>query len=320
MQKALISGGCGQDASYLSELLLGSGYEVHSFQQWESVITSERIDHLLHPVEQVHTHYGDLTDTSRIHDLISKIQPDEVYNLGSMSHVGVSFELPEYAGNVTGLAVCRILEALRQLKSDAKFYQASSSEMFGSSPPPQSEMTPFHPVSPYGCAKLYGYWITRAYRTGYEMFACNGILFNHESPRRGPTFVTQKIIREAVEIKNGKLDKIHLGNLDSKRDWGFSGDYVEAMYLIMHHDKPDDFVIATGENHTVREFAERVFDKLGLNFYDYFVSTDKYKRPNEVPELLGDPYKARTILGWEPKVGFDELIDMMLENELRKSK
>ena len=312
-KKAFVFGAAGQDGSYLAEFLLSKNYEVYGTRQWDSVLNTWRIDHLLHPKEKIHLYHCDMTDSSRIQELIRKIQPDEVYNLASMSHVRVSFDIPEYTGNVTGLGVCRVLEAVRQIKPDTKFYQASSSEMFGLSPVPQNEDTPFQPQSPYGCAKLYGYWLTKTYRKGYDMFASNGILFNHESPRRGETFVTRKIIRGAIAIKRGKTKTIELGNLDAKRDWGFAGDYVEAMWMILQHDKPDDFVIATDEFHSVREFAELVFKKLGLNFYDHLVINERFYRPNEVPELRGDATKARKVLGWKPKVGFEELVDMMIE-------
>ena len=312
-KKAFITGLAGQDASYLAEFLLSKNYEVFGTRMWDSVLNTWRIDHLLHPKEKIHLYHCDMTDSSRIQELIRKIQPDEVYNLASMSHVRVSFDMPEYTGNVTGLGVCRVLEAVRQVKPDTKFYQASSSEMFGASSAPQNEDTPFQPQSPYGCAKLYGYWLTKTYRKGYDMFASNGILFNHESPRRGETFVTRKIVRGAVAIKEGREKTIELGNLDAKRDWGFAGDYVEAMWMILQHNKPDDFVIATDEFHSVREFAELVFKKLGLNFYDYLVTNERFYRPNEVPELRGDASKARKVLGWKPKVGFEELVDMMIK-------
>ncbi|KKK77032.1 hypothetical protein LCGC14_2857670, partial [marine sediment metagenome] len=321
MKKAFITGLAGQDSSYLAEFLLKKGYEVHGTRMWDSVLNTWRIDHLLHPKEKIHLYHCDMTDSSRIQELIRKIQPDEVYNLGSMSHVRVSFDMPEYTGNVTGLGVCRMLEAVRQAKPDAKFYQASSSEMFGSSPAPQNEDTPFQPQSPYGCAKLYGYWMTKTYRKGYNMFASNGILFNHESPRRGETFVTRKIIRGAVAIKQGKEKTIELGNLDAKRDWGFAGDYIEAMWSILQADKPDDFVIATGEAHTVREFVELAFKEVGVLIEwqsngvkekgldsetgKVLVEVDpRYFRPTEVELLLGDPSKANKVLGWKPKVSF----------------
>ena len=312
-KKALITGIAGQDSSYLAEFLLKKGYEVHGTIQWDSVLTTWRIDHLLQPEEKIHVYHCDLSDSSRIQELIRKIQPDEVYNLASMSHVRVSFDMPEYTGNVTGLGVCRVLEAIRQIKPDTKFYQASSSEMYGASPAPQNEDTPFQPQSPYGCAKLYAYWLTKTYRKGYDMCASNGILFNHESPRRGETFVTRKIVRGAIAIKRGEKKTIELGNLDAKRDWGFAGDYVEAMWLMLQQDKPDDFVISTEEFYSVKEFAELVFKKLGLNFYDHLVTNPRFYRPNEVPELKGDSTKARKVLGWKPKTSFEELVDMMIK-------
>lgn len=314
MKKVLITGITGQDGSYLAELLLEKGYEVHGVQRRTSTITTERIDELLIP-GWIRTHYGDLADTNSIVSLLMKVKPDEVYNIGSMSHVRVSFDIPEYTAQVTGLAPTRILEALRSLgMTDTKFYQASSSEMFGVSSPPQNEETPFRPQSPYGCAKLYAYWMTKAYRTGYDMFACNGILFNHESPRRGETFVTKKIVRAAVRIKLGFQKKVDLGNLDAKRDWGHAKDYVRAIYMIMQHSEPDDFVVSTGEYHTVREFAEEVFQQLGLKFGEYVEISNRYFRPNEVPELLGDSTKIRKTLGWKPKISFEQLVSSMVES------
>jgi len=314
MKKALITGITGQDGSYLAELLLEEGYEVHGIQRRTSTITTERINHLLQ-TGRIETYYGDLADANSIVNLLLKVKPDEVYNIGSMSHVRVSFDIPEYTAQVTGLAPTRILEALRALEmTDTKFYQASSSEMYGVSPPPQSEETLMLPVSPYGCAKLYAYHMVRTYRFGYNMFACNGILFNHESPRRGETFVTMKIVRAAVRIKLGLQDKISLGNLEAKRDWGHSRDYVRAIYMIMQHSKPDDFVVATGEHYSVREFAEEVFNQLGLKFEEYLQINDIYRRPNEVPELLGDSTKIRKILGWKPEVGFEQLVNSMVES------
>jgi GDPmannose 4,6-dehydratase len=320
---ALLTGITGQDGSYLSELLLGKGYDVHGIVRRGSTINTQRILHL-EPESGakhcVHLHYGDLSDTNSLYNILMKVKPNEIYNIGSMSHVRVSFDIPEYTGDVTGLGVCRVLEATKNLiregvlDKDTKFYQASSSEMFGISPPPQNEKTPMLPVSPYGCAKVYSYHMTRAYRFGYKMFACNGILFNHESSRRGETFVTKKIVRDAVKIKLGKKDKIHLGNLDAKRDWGFAGDYMEAIYAIMHHNEPDDFVVATEEFYSVREFAEKVFDKLHLVIDDHLVTEDKYRRPNEVPELKGDASKIRDVLGWKPKVSFNQLVDMMIDS------
>ncbi len=313
-KKCLITGITGQDGSYLAELLLAKGYKVYGIQRRTSTITTERIDHLL-SAGKIETFYGDLADTNSIVSLLLKIKPDEVYNIGSMSHVHVSFAIPEYTAQVTGLTVVRILEALRSLgMTDVKYYQASSSEMFGSSPPPQNENTPFQPQSPYGCAKLYGYWMTRAYRTGYNMFACNGILHNHESERRGETFVTKKIVRAAVRIKLGRQDKVYLGNLSAMRDWGHAKDYVRAMYMIMQHDKPDDWVVSTGEYHTVQEFAEKVFSSLDLDIDNHIEIRDIYFRPNEVPALLGDSTKIRTVLGWKPEIDFETLVDVMVKS------
>jgi len=317
-KKALITGINGQDGSYLAELLVKKGYKVFGIQRRTSTITTERINGMLADGD-IETFYGDLADTNSIVNLLMKLKPDEVYNIGSMSHVRISFDIPEYTAQVTGLAPVRILEALRSLEmEEVKYYQASSSEMFGISPAPQNEETPFLPVSPYGCAKLYGYHITRAYRLGYGMFACNGILFNHESPRRGENFVTKKIVRAAVRIKLGLQKDIVLGNLDAKRDFGFAGDYVKAIYMIMQHSNPDDFVVATNETYTIRKFAELVFSKLGLNFEEYFKFSDSYTRPNEVPELLGDYGKISRVLGWKPEVNLDQLIDMMIENDMRE--
>lgn len=314
MKKALITGITGQDGSYLAELLLEKGYEVYGIQRRTSTITTERIDELLNS-RLIETYYGDLADANSIVNLLMKIRPDEVYNIGSMSHVRVSFDIPEYTAQVTGVAPTRILEALRSLgMTDTKFYQASSSEMYGISPPPQNENTPFKPQSPYGCAKLYAYWMTKAYRTGYNMFACNGILFNHESPRRGETFVTMKIIRAAVRIKLGLQKKVSLGNLSARRDWGHAKDYMRAVHMIMQHEIPDDFVVSTGEYHTVQEFAEKVFENLSLDLNNHIETSDVYFRPNEVPELLGDSTKIREMLGWKPEVSFKELVSEMIES------
>lgn len=314
---ACLSGITGQDGSYLAELLLSKGYEVHGIVRRGSTINTTRINHL---IDKIILHYGDLADANSIVSILSKIKPDEVYNMGSMSHVRVSFDIPEYTGNITGLGVCRLLEVIRSLELKCKFYQASSSEMFGLSPPPQNENTVMLPASPYGCAKLYGYHMTRAYRFGYGMFACNGILFNHSSPRRGETFVEKKIVRKAVRIKLGLEDKIYLGNLDAKRDWGFAGDYIEAIYMIMQHSIPDDFVVATGEYYSVKEFAEKVFKKLNLDMNNHIVIDDRYFRPNEVPELRGDAIKIKNVLGWKPKVNFNQLIDMMVESVMKEEK
>jgi GDPmannose 4,6-dehydratase len=317
-KKALITGITGQDGSYLAELLIKNGYQVHGIVRRASTINTGRIDGILSE-GKINLHYGDLGDTNSIVSILMKVKPDEIYNMGSMSHVRVSFDVPEYTGQITGLSAIRILEALRSLgMTNVKYYQASSSEMFGLSAPPQNEETPFKPQSPYGCAKLYAYWITKTYRTAYNMFACNGILFNHESPRRGETFVTKKIVRGAVRIKLGLQNKIVLGNLKAKRDWGFAGDYVEAIYKIMQHREPDDFVVATEDHHTIEEFAEKVFNKLDLKLADHLEIDDRYFRPNEVPDLMGDATKIKKVLGWEPKVKFDDLIDMMIKEALKE--
>lgn len=314
----LLTGITGQDGSYLAELLLSKGYEVHGIVRRGSTINTNRLNHLLN---KIYLHFGDLGDANSITNILSKIKPNEIYNIGSMSHVRVSFEIPEYTGQITGLGNARILEALRSLDmKNTKFYQASSSEMFGLSPSPQNENTPFLPVSPYGCAKLYAYHMTRTYRFGYNMFACNGILFNHESPRRGETFVTKKIVRKAIRIKLGLENKILLGNLDAKRDWGHARDYMEAIYLIMHHTIPDDFVVATSEYHSVKEFAEKVFKKLNLDLNNHIETSQKYFRPNEVPELRGDATKIRDTLGWKPKVNFNQLIDEMIKEVTKEEK
>ncbi len=320
MKKAFITGITGQDGSYLAELLLCKGYEIHGLIRRASTFNTERIDHLykdIHdPEARVYLHYGDLSVSGQITDLLHEIRPDEIYHLGAQSHVRVSFDMPEYTGDVTGLGTLRILEAIRKTGIKARFYQASSSEMFGAAPPPQSEATPFHPQSPYAAAKVYAYYIARNYRDAYKLFAANGILFNHESPRRGETFVTRKITRAAARIKLGLQEKLYLGNLEAKRDWGFAGDYVEAMWLILQQERPDDFVIATGETHSVREFAEKVFAKLDLDYQEHVATDARYFRPTEVDVLLGDAAKARKVLGWEPKVNFDQLIDMMVEADM----
>jgi len=321
MKKAFITGITGQDGSYLAEFLLGKGYEVHGLIRRASTFNTERIEHLYKdfhdPDARMYLHYGDLSVSAHLTNLLSEIQPDEVYHLGAQSHVRVSFDTPEYTGDITGLGTIRLLEAIRKTGSTARFYQASSSEMFGAAPPPQNEDTPFQPRSPYAAAKVYSYYVIKNYRDAYNIFACNGILFNHESPRRGETFVTRKITRAATRIKLGLQDKIYLGNLDAKRDWGFAGDYVEAMWMILQHDTPDDFVIATGETYSVREFVERVFEKLGLDYHRHVEIDERYFRPTEVDVLLGDSTKAQKILGWKPKTNFDQLIDMMLETDLK---
>ena len=323
MKKALITGITGQDGSYLAELLLNKGYAVHGLIRRASTFNTERIDHLYRdfhdPAARIHLYYGDLSVSGQLTDLLHDIQPDEIYHLGAQSHVRVSFDMPEYTGDVTGLGTLRLLEAIRKTGIKTKFYQASSSEMFGAAPPPQNELTPFQPQSPYAAAKVYAYYIVRNYRDAYKLFACNGILFNHESPRRGETFVTRKVTRAATRIKLGLQDKLYLGNLDAKRDWGFAGDYVEAMWLMLQQEKPDDLVIATGETHSVKEFVEKVFQKLNLDYQKHVIIDPKYFSPTEVDVLLGDSSKAKNILGWKPRVGFDQLIDMMIEADMEQA-
>ena len=320
MKKAFITGITGQDGSYLAEFLLAKGYEVHGLVRRSSSFNTGRIDHLYKdfhdPQARFYLHYGDLAISGNLVDLLSEVRPDELYHLGAQSHVRVSFDMPEYTGDVTGIGTLRLLEALRKTGTKARFYQASSSEMFGAAPPPQNEQTPFEPQSPYAAAKVYAYHMTKNYREAYNLFVCNGILFNHESPRRGETFVTRKITRAATRIKLGLQEKLYLGNLEAKRDWGFAGDYVEVMWLMLQQDKPDDYVIATGESHSVSEFAERVFEKLGLDYKQYVQIDPRYFRPTEVNYLLGDASKARKKLGWEPKVGFAQLIDMMIAGDM----
>lgn len=320
MKKALITGITGQDGSYLAEFLLAKGYEIHGLIRRASTFNTDRIDHLYKdfhdPQARVYLHYGDLSISGQLTDLLQEVRPDEIYHLGAQSHVRVSFDMPEYTGDVTGLGTIRLLEAIRKTGIKARFYQASSSEMFGAAPPPQSETTPFQPQSPYAAAKVYAYYVVCNYREAYTLFAANGILFNHESPRRGETFVTRKITRAAARIKLGLQEKLYLGNIEAKRDWGFAGDYVEAMWLILQQDSPDDYVIATGETHSVREFAEKVFAKLDLDYQRYVMIDPRYFRPTEVDVLLGDAAKARNALHWRPKVSFDQLIDMMVAADL----
>ena len=324
MKKAFITGITGQDGSYLTEFLLSKGYEIHGLIRRSSTFNTDRIDHLykdLHdPEARIYLHYGDLSVSGQMMDFLYDIQPDEIYHLGAQSHVRVSFDMPEYTGDVTGLGTLRLLEAIRKTGIKTKFYQASSSEMFGAAPPPQSELTPFQPQSPYAAAKVYSYYVVRNYREAYKIFASNGILFNHESPRRGETFVTRKITRAASRIKLGLQNKLYLGNLEAKRDWGYAGDYVEAMWMMLQQDAPDDYVVATGETHSVREFAEKVFEKLDLDYQEYVEIDQRYFRPTEVDVLLGDATKARKLIGWEPRVSFDRLIDMMIETDMDLSK
>lgn len=319
---ALITGVTGQDGSYLSEHLLAKGVEVHGVMRRSSVLTTERIDHIFDKERRDQIHYGDLT--GGLDGLIYKIKPDFVYNLAAQSHVMVSFKEPVSTAKINAVGVVDLLETLRQaeqnLGKQIRFYQASSSEMFGKTPPPQSETSTFHPASPYGCAKLFSYWATRTYRDSYKMFAANGILFNHESPRRGKNFVTKKVTRAAARIALGLQKDIHLGNLDALRDWGHSKDYTRAMMAIMEHTEPDDWVVSTGEYHTVREFGEKVFKHFNLNFYDHLVEDDALKRPNEVPALLGDSTKIRTKLGWKPEYSFDALIQEMCDYDYEAEK
>jgi len=324
MKKALITGITGQDGSYLAEFLLSKGYEVHGIIRRASTFNTDRIDHLYKdphdPDARLFLHYGDLTDGTGLRRILEKVQPDEIYNLGAQSHVKVSFEQPEYTADVVAAGTLRLLEALRdymQVSGKAvRFYQAGSSEMFGAAPPPQSEKTPFYPRSPYAVAKVAAYWYAVNYREAYGMFIANGILFNHESPRRGETFVTRKITRAAGRIKLGLQKKLYLGNLDAKRDWGYAGDYVEAMWLMLQQPEPDDYVVATGESYSVREFLEEAFGLLGLDWREYVEIDPRYFRPAEVDFLLGDASKAREKLGWKPKVSFKELVKMMVEYDL----
>ncbi len=321
MKKALITGITGQDGSYLAELLLGKGYQVHGLIRRSSSFHTGRIDHLYkdpHEKPNLKLVYGDLTDGGNRSTILNDIKPDEVYNLGAQSHVRVSFDQPIYTVNTNGLGTLRLLEAIRMMDKPTKFYQASSSEMYGKAVEiPQSEKTPFYPRSPYGCAKVYSFWQTVNYREAYDLFACNGILFNHESPRRGETFVTRKITRAATRIKLGLQDKLYLGNLEAKRDWGFAGDYVEVMWLMLQHDEASDYVVATGETHSIKEFLGEVFGCLELDWEKYVEIDPRYYRPTEVDVLLGDAGKAKKILKWEPKVGFKELAQMMTDADMK---
>lgn len=321
-QKALITGITGQDGSYLAELLLKKGYEIHGLIRRSSTFNTHRLDHIYvdphdDPKRKFYLHYGDLNDGGQLSNLVYNIHPDEIYHLGAQSHVRVSFDMPEFTGDITGLGTTRILEAIRRSGIKTRFYQASSSEMFGDAPAPQNEDTPFWPRSPYAAAKVYAYWMTRNYREGYNMFACNGILFNHESPLRGETFVTRKITRALARIKFGLQDKLYLGNLDAKRDWGYAPDYVKAMWLMLQQDDPQDFVIATGQSHSVREFLEEAFSYADLDWKEYVEIDPRYFRPTEVELLLGDAGRAQKILGWKPEVGFKELIRLMVDADIK---
>ena len=320
-KRALITGITGQDGSYLTELLLERGYEVYGLIRRASTFNTDRIDHLYQdphePGTRLRLVYGDLNDSSSLNTVLRQTEPDEIYNLGAQSHVRVSFDVPEYTAEVTGVGTVRLLEAIRELGMRPKFYQASSSELYGKVvETPQRETTPFYPRSPYACAKAYSYYITVNYRESYDLFACNGILFNHESPRRGETFVTRKITRAATRIKLGLQEKLYMGNLDARRDWGHARDYVEAMYMMLQAEVPDDYVVATGETHSVREFLEKTFGMLDLDWQRYVEIDPRYFRPAEVDLLLGDASKAREILGWQPQTSFDELVREMVEGDM----
>jgi GDPmannose 4,6-dehydratase len=323
MRRALITGVTGQDGSYLAEFLLSKpDYEVHGLVRRSSSLNRQRIDHIVgadrSTSERFHLHYADLADAASLSMVVNEVRPDEVYNLGAQSHVRVSFDQPLYTADVVGLGTLRLLEAVRQLNRSqpVRYYQASSSEMYGAAPAPQGPNTPFHPRSPYACAKLYGHWQTINYREAYGLFGCSGILFNHESPRRGESFVTRKVTLGATRIKERLQKKLVMGNLDAKRDWGFAGDYVEAMWLMLQQDKPDDYIVATGETHSVREFLEVAFESLGMDYHDFVEFDPRYTRPSEVDVLLGDATKAREVLGWKPRVDFRGLVKMMIEHDL----
>jgi len=319
-KRAFITGITGQDGSYLAELLLSKGYEVHGLIRRASTFNTSRIDHLYvdpHVVgAKLFLHYGDLSDGARLVSLLGDLKPDEVYNLAAQSHVRVSFDEPEHTGDTTGVGSMRMLEAVRMSGIHTRFYQASSSEMFGATPPPQNEETPFYPRSPYGAAKVYSYWVTKNYREAYGMFAVNGILFNHESPRRGETFVTRKITRAVAAIKAGQQENVYLGNLDSVRDWGYAAEYVEGMWRMLQVDEPDDFVLATGGNFTVKDFLETAFSHAGLNWQDHVLFDERYLRPTEVDALVGDASKAKEKLGWEATVDTGELARIMVDADI----
>ncbi len=321
MKKALITGITGQDGSYLAELLLNKGYEVHGLIRRSSSFNTGRIDHIYvdpHDLNvRLFLHYGDLTAGGQLSNLTFNIKPDEIYHLGAQSHVKVSFDMPEFTGDVTALGTTRLLEAIRKSGNHTKFYQASSSEMFGATPPPQDEKTPFYPRSPYAAAKVYAYWMTVNYREGYDLFACNGILFNHESPRRGETFVTRKITRAVANILARKQKYLYLGNLDARRDWGFAPEYVECMWKMLQQDNPEDFVIGTGESHSVREFVEAVFDYADLDGEELVKIDPRYFRPTETEELLSNPARAKERLGWKANVTFGDLVKIMVDADVR---
>lgn len=321
MKKALITGITGQDGSYLAEFLLSKGYEVHGIIRRASTFNTERLAHIYQdphdPKARLFLHYGDLSDSEQIANIIYNIKPNEIYHLGAQSHVRVSFDIPEYTGNVTGLGITRILETVRRSRLKTKVYQASSSEMFGAAKPRQNESTPFMPRSPYGCAKVYAYWIAANYREGYNIFICNGILFNHESPRRGETFVTRKITRAVANIVSGKQKKLYLGNLNAKRDWGFSPEYVEAMWKMLQQNRPDDYVIGTGKSHSVKDFVRSAFGYAGLNWKKYVEIDPRYFRPTEVENLIADAANASKRLNWDPKITFEDLAKIMVDADMR---
>ncbi len=322
MKRALITGITGQDGSYLAELLLGKGYEVHGLIRRASTFNTDRIDHIYvdpHAAQpKLLLHYGDLADSGALTHLIYNVQPDEIYHLGSQSHVRVSFEMAEYTGDITGLGTTRLLESIRRSGVKTRVYNASSSEMFGSAPPPQHELTRFQPRSPYGAAKLYSYWIARTYRDAYGLHVCNGILFNHESPRRGETFITRKITRAIARLLAGKQKRLYVGNLDARRDWGFAPEYVECMWRMLQHDSPDDYVVGTGESHSVREFLDEAFGYINVAWADHVETDAKYFRPAEVDVLLADASKAKRVLGWEPKIRFEGLVKILVDCDLEQ--
>ena len=323
MKKALITGITGQDGSYLAEFLLSKRYEVHGIIRRASTFNTSRIDHIYidphKPGARLFLHYGDLSDSEQVSNIVYNIKPDEIYHLGAQSHVRVSFDVPEYTGNVTALGTTRILEAIRRSGSKIRFYQASSSEMFGASKPPQNEDTPFKPRSPYACAKVYAYWMVVNYRQGYNIFTCNGILFNHESPRRGETFVSRKTTQALAAILAKKQDYLYLGNLEAKRDWGYAPEYVETMWKVLQHDTSLDIVLGTGKNHSVKEFVQEAFSYIGLDWEKYVKIDTRYFRPTEVGELIADSTRAKENLAWQPKIGFKELVRIMMDADMRKA-